>query len=298
MKRHSVILFLPLLLWSCSSGVTVRASRLAGIVVDKGIAVEVGRITGKASDEFRGELLAAILSQKQFGTPGDSLTYGSILVEGRYDPDYREEEYIEESGDEKKQMIRKTYTASFEYTITNARTGEHIVDGMLQRSHVDTDEKESTFLGAIGSAILDAIISSDPYSPLRENVIERFVAEIGPHQVTIDVVLFDDSDIPELEEGIQFAKRGAWKDALRIFLDAADKYPDRENLHKALYDAGVAYEYTHQYAYAKEFITRALRMSYVKAYATELSRCERYEDEWRWREGYLEKLKMMESNDE
>jgi hypothetical protein len=58
----------------------------------------------------------------------------------------------------------------------------------------------------------------------------------------------------------------------------------------------VAYEYTHQYSLAREFMERAIELSPEEEYEEELIRCIRYEREWRWREGYLEKLRMVKGN--
>ncbi|MEX2116491.1 MAG: tetratricopeptide repeat protein [Bacteroidota bacterium] len=103
--------------------------------------------------------------------------------------------------------------------------------------------------------------------------------------------------MPELRQGILQAKTGRWKESLAIFLDAIDRYRGYENLHKAYFDAGVAYEYTHQYSLAREFMERALDLSPERDYEDELRRCIRYEQEWKWREGYLEKLRMVKSKE-
>lgn len=102
--------------------------------------------------------------------------------------------------------------------------------------------------------------------------------------------------MPELERGIQMARAGKWKEALGMFLDAIERYGGHEEIHKAYYDAGVAYEYTHQYRHAREFLERALELSYEPEYELELNRCIRYEREWKWREEYLEKLRLVNGN--
>jgi tetratricopeptide (TPR) repeat protein len=259
--------------------------------------VRLGAIRGNEVEEFKEELFSAIESQGWLESPQDRMNrsaLASLVVEGTYDAFHSSKESEETVSGKTKIYVDHTFSVRFVYWIREAQSGEEVISGELTESDSDREEKEELgFFASIFRAIVEAIFSGDPYSSLREQLAQRFVAEISPHQMSVNVVLFEDSDMPELESGISQARVGRWESALETFLDATKRYQSHKNLHKAYYNAGVAYEYTHQYSLAKEFMDRALQMSYEEEYARELRRCERYEQEWRWREGYLEKLRMM-----
>jgi len=287
-----------LLLSSCSSGVNITASRLSGIVVDTSMSVGVGVIQGPepGAVEFRGKLLNAIQSNGTFNTP-EELTgfvpYASILIEGVYDQSYDEHSYEKQEGDETKEYVEKTWSVRFEYRIIDKETGDLVIDGRVEASDSDTDEETGGGILGFLVDLIGALISGDPYDPLQGDLVNRFIGEISPHEMKVTVTLYEDSDMPELKTGITFARAGEWKRALGAFLEALEKHQGHEDLHKAYYDAGVAYEYDHQYSLAWEFLEKAYQMNPEPEYRAEIYRCRRYEQEWKWREGYLEKLRLM-----
>ncbi len=297
--RATAVVLVPVLLVlfpACSSSVTVTAVRQSGIVIDRSIAVDVGTIAGADAVKFRDDLVKAVRSNNAFGFPDDTLGrpfYAVLRIEGYYEPGYEESHYDEESGGTTKSMVEKIYSARFDYRIIDSQTGDLVIDGALDESTSEKEEESTSFFGSILKAVVEAIVSPDPHAPLRERIISRFVAEISPHDRRVRVTLFEDSDMPELKSGIGFARAGRWKDALGLFLEATEKHHAHEEIHKAYYNAGVAFEYTHQYDLAREYLEKAVQISDEDEYLEELSRCRRYEQEWKWREGYLEKLRMM-----
>ena len=283
------------LLSSCSSGISVTTTRFSGVVIDKSMVVEVGPIHGRDSEEFREELVAAVRSNESFGAEAEpGHPFATLAIEGTYTPTVEETSSTETVDGKTTEKTDRTYTARFDYRILHRESETEITFGNLEESKSRSYEQESTsFFESILNAIVSLIITGDPYASLREDLVARFIGEISPHELTVKVTLFEDSDMPELEQGILQARSGRWKEALGIFLNAIDRYRTHENIHKAYYDAGVAYEYTHQYRLAREFMEKALDLSPEADYAEELRRCIRYEQEWRWREGYLEKLRMV-----
>lgn len=295
MKTNSLLSLIPiifLLLSSCSSGISVTTTRFSGVVLDQSMAVQVGRIHGYESDEFREELTAAVRSMRPFG---DNMElFATLVIEGTYTATVDESTSSREEDGKTVETVEQIYTAGFDYRIIHRESGEEVTFGSLTESTSDSRERKSKgFFEAIVDAIVTAIITGDPYSSLREDLVARFIAEISPRELEVEVTLFEDSDMPELERGILQAKAGRWKESLAIFLDAVDHYRGYEDVHKAYFNAGVAYEYTHQYSLAREFMERALTLSPESEYEEELRRCIRYEQEWKWREGYLEKLRMV-----
>lgn len=291
---HVLIFLSSLLLFSCSSGISVTTTRFSGVLLDRSMNVEVGRIYGNDAEEFRFELQSALRSQGSFGSSPSP--YATLLVEGSYTATVDESTSSETENGNTVETTEQEYTAQFEYRIIHRETGEEITFGnLVETTSRSRERKNQGFFEAILDAVVSVIISGDPYASLREDLISRFIAEISPRELLVEVTLFEDSDMPELEQGIRQAKAGRWKESLGIFLDAAERYRGYENVHKAYFNAGVAYEYTHQYSLAREFIERAITLSPEEEYLDELQRCIRYEQEWRWREGYLEKLRMVKA---
>jgi tetratricopeptide (TPR) repeat protein len=260
------------------------------------MTVGVGVIEGEEAEKFRDRLLNAIRSNRSFSTP-EKLTgfvpYASILIEGVYTPTYDERSYEEQVGDETKEYVEKTWTARFEYQVVDKETGGLVVDGIVEARDSKTEEEGSGGILGIIVDLIGILVSADPFSSLQADLANRFIGEISPHEMRVTVTLFEDSDIPELKTGIASARTGQWKTALATFLDAVGKHAGHKNIHKAYYNAGVAYEYDHQYSLAWEFLEKAYQISSEPEYRGEIYRCRRYEQEWKWREGYLEKLRMM-----
>ena len=300
-----VACFIALTLVSCSSAVNVTARRFSGIVIDTTMVVGVGTIRGTEAETFRNDLIALIKSSNAFtldAGPVQGVERSAVLlVEGTYWPSSSEEREEVVNGDQKELHKVTTYTARFDYTITDMMTQKRVIGGALEEHSVESEKVEDRgFFEALFSDLFvglwRAIFGIDPQKELRQKVAQRFILEISPREVLVEVHLFKDSDIPELEQGINYARAQQWKDALGVFLDVIDRYPSQRNIHKAYYDAGVAYEYDHQYSLAKEFLQKALGMSHDEEYRNELWRCQRYEQEYRWREGYLEDLRIRRQN--
>lgn len=297
----SILALFSLGLLSCSSAVTIRAQRFSGIVLDTTMVIDVGTITGEGARKFRDELIDRIRSSDAFKLATESELPAEqsavLLIEGKYWPSSSEEFRDMEREGQTEHYRLITYTVQFEYTITDMITGDFVVDGLIEEHRTESEKVEAEgFLESIVSSLSigfwKAIFGIDEYRVLRENVARRFVAELSPRGLIVEVNLFKDSDMPDLETGIRYARVGRWKDALWIFLNVIDRYPTQRNIHKAYYNAGVAYEYDHQYYLARDFLEQAVSMSDDEEYLAELWRCRRYEQEYRWREGYLEKLRM------
>jgi len=289
------LLSLALALSACSSGVSVTAKRFSGVVMDRTMAVEVGAIHGRGAEEFRRELISALYAQGNLGSGFPSAT---LLIEGTYTVSMDEHTSTETVEGETREETEQYYTARFDYRILHKETGDEVTFGNLEESTSRSHEHKRSrpFFEALLDAFVSILVSTDPYAELREDLIARFIAEISPREVTVEVTLFEDRDMPELEQGIRMARAGKWKEALGMFLDAIERHRGHEEIHKAYYDAGVAYEYTHQYSHAREFLGRALELHDEPEYELELNRCIRYEREWKWREEYLEKLRLVNGN--
>ncbi len=78
----------------------------------------------------------------------------------------------------------------------------------------------------------------------RKQVVDDFMKVIAPYQMNVSVELLDDSDLPELEVGNNFAKIGKWADAILQYNTAIkrakkNKDIDKDVQAKAFYNLGM-----------------------------------------------------------
>ena len=118
----------------------------------------------------------------------------------------------------------------------------------------------------------------------RRGVLERFMRAIVPHQEYVTASFQKDSDIPQLEGGIGWAERGDWKKAQATFSQAiadGQKNPKikSEQLAKAYWNLGLAYEYAGDYDGATATVQKAYELSNDKDMLRELDNIRRLQDE-------------------
>ena len=107
---------------------------------------------------------------------------------------------------------------------------------------------------------------------------------IVPHQEYVTASFQKDSDIPQLEGGIGWAERGEWKKAQATFSQAigdGQKNPKikSEQLAKAYWNLGLAYEYAGEYDSANATVQKAYELSNDKDMLRELDNIKRLQDE-------------------
>lgn len=80
--------------------------------------------------------------------------------------------------------------------------------------------------------------------------VDAFIKMIAPYTDYVDVTFAkNDSNVPELERGVNFAKAGQWADAVEQFKAAAEKNPTHQG---AFWNLGLAYEYSNSFEKAEE----------------------------------------------
>jgi len=87
------------------------------------------------------------------------------------------------------------------------------------------------------------------------DAVNAFIKMIVPYTEYVEVSFAkSDSNIPELERGINFAKTGQWADALDQFKAAADNNPQHQG---AFWNLGLAYEYSAMFGQAEDAFRKA-----------------------------------------
>jgi len=118
----------------------------------------------------------------------------------------------------------------------------------------------------------------------RRGVLDRFMRAIVPHQEYVTASFQKDSDIPQLEGGIGWAERGEWKKAQATFSQAiadGQKNPKikSEQLAKAYWNLGLAYEYAGEYDSATATVQKAYELSNDRDMLREMDNIRRLQDE-------------------
>jgi len=122
----------------------------------------------------------------------------------------------------------------------------------------------------------DAIDEKPLIDGARADVVADFLKVIAPHQEYADIFLYQDKKIPQLEVGVRYAKVGDWSAAIKEFQGALAANPQSD---KAMYDLGVAYEYTWQFDQSLPMLKQAYATKPLGAYQREVANCGRLWDE-------------------
>jgi tetratricopeptide (TPR) repeat protein len=114
----------------------------------------------------------------------------------------------------------------------------------------------------------------------RNAVVDRFMRAILPHQEYVTASFRKDSDLPQLEGGIGWAERGEWKKAQDSFNAAiadSEKNPKikSDQLGKAYWNLGLAYEYSGDYDKATAIVQKAYDLSNDRSMLAELDNIRR-----------------------
>jgi tetratricopeptide (TPR) repeat protein len=119
----------------------------------------------------------------------------------------------------------------------------------------------------------------------RQAVVARFMKAIVPHQEYMEAKFAKDSDLPQLESGIEKAQRGEWKEAQEIFSTAAQS-AEKNNLKtglvsKCYWNLGLSYEYAGDYDKASDILGKAYKLSNDSAMLSELDNVKRLQSDFK-----------------
>ena len=93
----------------------------------------------------------------------------------------------------------------------------------------------------------------------RRNLVRRYLMRVTPRAEYVQVKLFKDGDFPELHAGNGLARTGTWDGALERYRGALERMTGElaEKRYKALFNIGVALEYSNEFDAAKKFLQEA-----------------------------------------
>src|SRR5712664_671224 len=213
---------------------------------------------------------------------GKVVTAGALIF-GDVQNSYREQPGSSRYQDDKKvwhtwnTLKGEVYTRAT-FKIVDVSTGRLIVARTYEERREDTNRALDRRPEAIDRMALE--------NAARRAVLERFMKAIVPHQEFMYANFQKDGDIPQLEGGIGWAERGDWKKAQATFSQAiadGQKNPKikSEQLAKAYWNLGLAYEYAGDYDGANATVQKAYELSNDKEMLRELDNIKRLQDEAR-----------------
>lgn len=297
-----------LLLFFSQCGTTtiiVPVMRPAEINMGKLKKIAVARVTGEAALDVEDDLISQLLEARAYEVL-DRANIDKILLEYRLSSsdlidertalqigrmvgaaafisarvsDYKYDEQVIQGepykDKEGKTHIRHTRNGAAKVTvnfkITDLTTGKYIYS------------RDVSYVAATQTAAVDGrpgrIDGEELLKQARRTVVRRFVNKISPHWENVNVRFLTDSDLPELESGVSYAKIREWDRAIEIFQSASEKYGGHKSQHKAYYNLGVAYEYSSQFEDAITALRKAYDLEPDSDYMDEMENCRRRERE-------------------
>jgi len=226
------------------------------------------------------------LSASDLADPSNAAKLGKVMSAGALIYGDVDEQYREVPSEDRIRNKDNTVTVIFKLRgEMRTRATFKIVDvatGRLMIAKTYEERRDDTNTGYNQRA--DPIDVEGLARSARRGVIDRFMRAIVPHQEFVTANFQKDSDIPQLEGGIGWAERGDWKKAQATFSQAiadGQKNPKikSDQLAKAYWNLGLAYEYAGDYDNANATVQKAYELTNDKDLLRELDNIRRLQDE-------------------
>jgi tetratricopeptide (TPR) repeat protein len=290
------------LLTGCATGTVGVDFRSTEGYVDRGkIKVYFTDIEGESAKEFRQELYDALDKHGRFipqpygklppELPGSLITIPAIVISGYHETREESDTYTESTGNEDRQMEETKDIDEFHYVIKDGATLDEMERGTVHYVSVSQQEKhETSFLGSIFGGIIKSVGEGllGIKSHRREQTIKDLVSSLVAHTGIRRVQLYKDGDLPELEEGIALVARENFPDAIAKFQAAAEKYEHHEDVYKAYFNLGIAYEYDCQFERALVSLEYAQQLHPSDLFGWEIAFCEFFARRYEWQSRFMQ----------
>lgn len=304
---HLILVLFIISFCGCSSSNVIRTTRLRGLDLDSTNVIAIGSIAGVRGPDFSEELATALKEKGKFSVsdkriydvPPNSIneetakdigrrTGASILITGIFDSKHAQGREWKEldvrdpiSGNWSKQgkwYVEHTWSSEFRFTIRDLNTATVMLEYTMS-SAKDFSMEEAAF--QVGELLFPGLSEKNYYALIRKDILKEFIRELGTYTEDMNVNLLTDDSIPELKDGLSLAKDQQWDKAIEVFKDAINKHPNDVNIHKAYYDLGLAYEYSHMFEEARTYLEKAHQLKSEVDYGSEIRSCTIWEQEFR-----------------
>jgi hypothetical protein len=304
-SRTFVTLSLVSLLGACTTpAIAVRVVRPGPVNLAQYGLVAVDRFGGPGCDEFAEELIAALHNTKN---PLNGKEQFDVVC--RRDVDKAMDSLRGRAGktdDETGAIVERWRSARLmikgevrEYGVTEQVRVEQIVDPQKVSHQVRIRQAQARVVVSIevcdaqGDVVFDKVECREtvtastkgvdcqpaPIDPApllasaRCRVVEQYMRRVMPHEDWVKVRLYSDSKIPELRVGNSFAASGDWESALASYRDGLGRATGelQELRYMALFNLGVAQEYTNRFAEARQSLKEAYTLQQDEQIVAELA---------------------------
>lgn len=155
------------------------------------------------------------------------------------------------------------------FRITNLRDGNTVFSKTVSRSAKATTSAQDRWPGNPDKRAL--------LNEAAQGAVASFVKEIAPYREVVTVRLAkNETELLEMENGINYAKAGQWEIAAEQFEAAVSKEPSNQG---AWYNLGLAYEYTCQFNEAESAFKKATTIKPCKQCVYEINNVRRLAEE-------------------
>ncbi|MBI4429836.1 MAG: hypothetical protein HY562_12045 [Ignavibacteriales bacterium] len=307
LKSTAVFLFVAFFAYCGTTTIVVPVMKPAEVNLGNLKKVAVGRVSGESARDVEDDLIGQLIEVEAFDVLDRSnlnkivreyrlsmselidektaLQLGNLIgaaalifarvADHRYSEQVLQgEPYKDKEG---KTHVRQTREGkarvTINFRITDLTTGRFIFsrdithDALAQTSAVDGRPPR--------------IEDEDLLRSARRNVVRQFVTRIAPHWENVQVKMFTESEMPELESGVSYARIREWDRAIELFKSATEKYAGHESHHKAFYNLGVAYEFSARFEEAVAALHKAYELKADSDYLAEIESCRRREREYK-----------------
>ncbi len=160
-----------------------------------------------------------------------------------------------------------TASVAINFDVIDVETGEN-----LKPKRVTCEKSKQTMAIDNPPAQIDGQGMLDT---CNRSTVAEFMKAIAPWQDYVSAPFLKDGDVPQLEQGISYAQRGEWDDAIEKFeaaLEFVSSLPDVDAavVAKVHWDLGLAYEYTFQFDKAIAEVKKAYDMTLDDDFLAEL----------------------------
>jgi hypothetical protein len=184
--------------------------------------------------------------------------------------DYEEGSRVETASDGSK--YRNTFVDIYgQFQMIDGSTGRLIATKRLRGYANEESQITKSLLANVINTVGDyrAI-----HNRARAQIANQFVTMISPYPATDTVKLMKGT--PETQTGVRYIKANNWEAAVQTLEGAVAKNPAD---HKAMYDLGVAYQYTYQFDKAIPMLEKAYTTGGKRLYVRQLESCKQMQDE-------------------
>lgn len=251
--------------------------------------IECGRF--KVVDRNRmGQIMKELkLSQSDLTDSGNTIKLGklmsaSALIAGHTEGNYSETRSRKKGKcyKDKKEYSCTTYyrkgifSTSGSIDVIDVQTGEIIRSKVLNARYTKSSSATDAAPPSIDKGSLARTANSDN--------LEKFMKAITPWDEMVMVPFKTDSNIPDLEKGVNLAKIVELNEAIKIFRSAAKASEGNakikpDSIAKAYWNLGLSYEYSYDYDNAIEAFKRAYALDPKDEYSKEIKNAKKLKAE-------------------